>query len=318
MGQTIIEHLRETAVKQLFTNKEMQKAWPVWKKEIDKRTSGQTYHNSYDDIGDSLRDIFSSTKPTEKDKRTQSGLSTSGYLWEALVCWYLNLCLIGRRTVVVKNSVELVPECIRDAITVSYDNSVFNTEADLIAITFPDNEDYRCDKDDIKVDGKNGKIVRTYKIKRSKYNLLEVLNSLCERDFTDLEVHIIQCKTNWNDNAQIPMLWDIVYSTEKFRNSIMVGRNDHFIKDLKNFTYSFVTVPTVDINKIDTNKLCVQRVRHLSGGNYWGLPEKSGIAFSIKNMLDKNLRTGSDKRVHNTIEKAICSLDTEYSYFGLK
>ena len=46
---------------------------------------------------------------------------------------------------------------------------------------------------------------------RDKFNI-EVSNYLCARDFDSFEIGVIQCKTNWNDNAQIPMLWDMIYS----------------------------------------------------------------------------------------------------------
>ena len=29
----------------------------------------------------------------------------------------------------------------------------------------------------------------------------------------------LQCKTNWNDNAQIPMLWDLIYNAQGFKIS---------------------------------------------------------------------------------------------------
>ena len=35
----------------------------------------------------------------------------------------------------------------------------------------------------------------------------------------------LQCKTNWNDNAQVPMLWDIIYSSNEKLNNISVGIN---------------------------------------------------------------------------------------------
>ena len=66
----------------------------------------------------------------------------------------------------------------------------------------------------------------------------KVMDALCEKHFTSLEIHIIQCKTNWNDNAQIPMLWDMVYSAQvsaeilmsvKMGNQLKVSRISLFI-----------------------------------------------------------------------------------------
>lgn len=314
MSQNIIEYLRELVINQLFTTKGFKSAWPTWKAEINKLAPSLT-ENQLFNLGDSLRDIFYTTNTSSK--RSQSDVSKGGANWEALVCWYLNLCLIGRRTVVIKHSVKLIPPCVKDAITVNYGNFPSNTESDLIAITFPDKLDYYCDKDSISIKNIIGESVSTYKTKRSKFNSLEISDALCSRDFNDIEIHIIQCKTNWNDNAQIPMLWDAVYAATNFRSGVSVGLKGFSITDVKRFTYSFVTVPTVKREKIKKSSLSVLRVRGLSGGNYWGLPTEVGIASSVKEMLNRNLKTGS-KDSHITTIKAIRpELKNTYSYFNL-
>lgn len=80
--------------------------------------------------------------------------------------------------------------------------------------------------------------------------------------------YIIQCKTNWNDNAQVPMFGDLVYSATYFKSGVSVGNNGYLIMDVNWFTYSFVTVPRVKLEKIKENSVCVLRVRYLSEGNY--------------------------------------------------
>lgn len=241
-------------------------------------------------LGDSLKDIFYTTNTSSA--RSQSDVSGGGANWEGLVCWYLNLCLIGRRTVVIKHNKELMPDPISKAITVNYGTIPSNTESDLIAITFPDLSEYSVDKDKILITEEDGTRIPTYKTKRSQYNLLPILDRLCSRDFSNLEIHIIQCKTNWNDNAQIPMLWDAVYAATNFRSGISIGSDGYSITDVSRFTYSFVTVPTVKVEKIKENSVCVLRVRNLSGGNYWGLESTVGIANSVKEMLVRNLKSG--------------------------
>ena len=42
-----------------------------------------------------------------------------------------------------------------------------------------------------------------------------------------------------------------------------------------------------DIEKFKTDSVAVKRVHNISGGNYWGLPSRNGIALSIKEMLTK-------------------------------
>ena len=46
------------------------------------------------------------------------------------------------------------------------------------------------------------------------------------------------------------MLWDAVYNATTFRNGITLGTDGFSINDVGRFTYSFVTVPTVKLEKI--------------------------------------------------------------------
>lgn len=314
MKQTIIEYLREQAVGKLFETSGFQEAWPIWVDVIHRLAPVPTEHQLYN-LGDSLKTIFNSTNTS--DSRSQSDVAGGGANWEALVCWYLNLCLIGRRTVVIKHHKSLIPSPVSKAITVNYGTFPSNTESDLIAITFPDKIDYTKDKKDIRVKDINYQYVQTCKIRTGTYNLLPVLDALCARDFDELEIHIIQCKTNWNDNAQIPMLWDAVYNATTFRNGITLGTDGFSINDVGRFTYSFVTVPTVKLEKIKENSVAVLRVRNLSGGNYWGLPSQRGIASSVKELLERNLKSGENTSIVTSIKNNLEKLPTIYNYFGL-
>jgi len=312
MSQNIIEYLREEVIKMVLNTPSVKKVWPTWKLQIKTLIPNLSERQIYD-LGDYLRDIFYSTKVA----RSQGGVSTGGTCWESIVCWYLNLCLIGRRTVVIKHNKKTLPPCISDAMTVNYGSFPSNTESDLIAITFPDKSDYTIDKDSINVYDSDGNPIPTYKTSRSKYNFINILDALCTRDFNDIEIHIIQCKTNWNDNAQIPMLWDAVYSATNFKSGVTVGRSGFSISDVKKFSYSFVTVPTVKPSKFKKDSIPVLRVRSLSGGNYWGMKSSSSIADSIKEMLGRNLKSGHVQNHLTTIKTAIPNLFTTYNYFNL-
>lgn len=314
MAQTIVEYLREKAISNLFETAGFAAAWPTWKNKISEFAPALTEHQLYG-LGDHLKEIFWTTNTSPV--RSQSDVSGGGANWEALVCWYLNLCLIGRRTVVIKHNKNLIPPPVSKAITVKYGTFPSNTESDLIAITFPDLPEYSMDMDDVHVRDTDGNEVPTYRTARSPYNLLPILDALCARDFGNIEIHVIQCKTNWNDNAQIPMLWDAVYSANNFRNGISVGTDGFSIKDCARFTYSFVTVPTVRLNKIKDSSVAVLRVRNLSGGNYWGLSSQAGIADSVKELLERNLKTGHTLSHFDTIRAAIPELKKTYAFFRL-
>lgn len=313
VAQNIVEYLRQLVIEKLFKTSGFNRVWPVWQNIIHTKTPSVNARQILN-IGDSLRDIFYSTNTSAA--RSQSDLSGGGADWEGLVCWYLSLCLVGRRTVVIKHNAAHIPPCVADAITVNYGTFPSNTESDLIALTFPDKSEYSCDKEKVHIKDPAGQDVKVRKTPRANYNLLEILNALCDRDFAEIEIHIIQCKTNWNDNAQIPMLWDAVYSATNFKSGVSVGRNGYSIADVKRFTYSFVTVPTIKLEKINKGSLCVLRVMHLSGGNYWGLPSEPGVASSIKEMLNRNLKSGQTQSHIQTISAALTQMSSTYSYFN--
>ncbi len=313
MSQNIVEKLREESVKALFKTKCFTNVWPRWRDVIHSHASTPTAAQILN-IADSLREVFYSTNSNEG--RTQDKLSSSGTIWESLVCWYLNICNIGRRTVCMRHSKSLIPAPISHAITVNYGNIPSNSESDLIVITFPDLPEYRMDKEEITINDENDQLVELHKQNKS-YKYLDVLNALVRRDFGDLEIHIIQCKTNWKDNAQIPMLWDMVYTAKKFRNGISIGREGFSIKNARDFRYSFVTVPTGQIDDISPTHVCVSRVRNLSGGNYWGCHSKQGVADSLKELLNRHLSTGFNKSHLETIKDNISELNENgaFSYF---
>lgn len=227
------------------------------------------------------------------------------------------MCSVGRRTVIIKHSKKLIPEPISNAITVNYSSFISNIESDLVAITFPDKVEYSMDKELIDIADKDGnKVVATIGNKK-KYDFLQVLNALVARDFAEIEIHIIQCKTNWNDNAQIPMLWDMIYSAKMFKTGFSIGREGYSISDVRLFSYAFATVPTVNVDKIKPTSVAVQRVRNLSGGNYWGLQTKSGVASSVKEILERNLKTGGSENHLRTIKDVLSKMSKEYAYFNL-
>lgn len=259
-----LQNYKDISFENTIGIKSFSKNWKVWKKSIDLILPNEITPDGLINLGDNLRQIFFSTNTSKRD---QGELSGGGAAWEALVCWYLNLCLCNSRTVVVKFKKSLVPDVVRDALAVSYSNFKTNTESDLVAITFP--------PEVVNLAGE-------YSLKK--------LNEVCETYIEKISLCNIQCKTNWNDNAQIPMLWDIVYQTTEFAtHNISVGSNNRKLSHFKKFRYCFVTVPSQKNpeNKFKPNSVAVKRVNNISGGNYWGLKTQNGIALSIKEMLSR-------------------------------
>lgn len=313
MYDTIPDQFRKLAIENVFKTNTFKKCWLTWQPEIN-RLLGKNYgENEIINLGDHLSDIF---KSTGGGGRGQGSLSASGTGWESLVCWYLNLCTVGSRIVAIKK-MSLVPRAIQDAITVNYGNFACNTESDITIIIFPDLTDYNTDIALLNVlDNKGLKIPSTIK---KKFNL-ELPNHLAEKDFHQFEIGIIQCKTNWNDNAQIPMLWDMIYSAGGFRKgNLSIGRNNFNIQNAKSFTYSFVTVPSNNKTVYKPQGVSVKRVTNLSGGNYWGKPTAPNVAKSLKEIFTNNYATGSRTTLRTDIRQAIPELKgkNSLSYFGL-
>ena len=141
----VIELLRKKSVEKLFETQTFQSSFPLWKNKIQNLTLNKTPRQIID-LGDNLSDIF---RTSSGGGRTQSEVSSGGNVWESLVCWYLNLCSIGRHTAIIKHNRNLIPDPISDAITVNYNNFVSNTESDIIAITFPLKYEYKCKIEEI-------------------------------------------------------------------------------------------------------------------------------------------------------------------------
>jgi hypothetical protein len=300
----MIESYRKAAVMSAMSTNSAINSFPHWSKCISKITAGRLSGRVIFDLGDHLRDIFkaSSQGNTRIGENTNSSVSAGGAAWESLVCWYLNLCLIGSNVVVIKSKKDLLPRFITDAIAVKYNNFKSNTEADLIYIAFP--------------------VVTEWPEKREKELFSTYFDRVLSIAFSmkDIGIGVIQTKTNWNDNAQIPMLWDMVYSAKGFGRNVTVGSKGRSIDSFASFTYSFVTVPSQkDIDKnYKVTSTAVNRVRNISGGNYWGLPTKDGVADSLNEFIGRNLSEyipGAD--LLGWLDQQAKLLKSSYSYFGL-
>jgi hypothetical protein len=308
----IIEELRKASVDNLFRNNTFHNCWQTGMPYINQIVQNITPASIYS-LGDQVRSVFITTR---NPGRGQGDLSAGGTAWESLVCWYLNICNIGRRTVIIKHHKSLLPTCVCDAMTVNYNNFTSNTESDLIAITFPDIPEYSMEFSTLNILDNNGHSIPVFR-NNGLPNLKQVLDALTYRHFQNLEIHIIQCKTNWNDNAQIPMLWDMVYSAGGFQRNIVVGKNGVSITGVHRFSYSFVTVPSNSSTLYNPNSTAVRRVTNISGGNYWGLPSVQGVALSVKEMLARNLNSGHASSHLVTLGQGVPLLQTTYSYFNI-
>ncbi|WP_143849572.1 hypothetical protein [Octadecabacter ascidiaceicola] len=256
--------------------------WPIWEPDILRRTDNLTNPAKIHDLGSHLREVFFLTNTG----RNQGSVSAGGAGWESLVTWYLNLVFTGTNAVAMRQSQGVVPKTLLDATTISYGNNQTNTESDVCVVLYP----------------------KDFAFPAEGRNFFDALDDEVTRRIGDLELGIIQCKTNWNDNAQIPMLWDMVYrATFGAGTNIHIGKNGYSVRNLRRFTYSFVTVPSQKEDRMPkkSSQMAVKRVNQLTGGNYWGLPTNSGVALSLSEIFDRNYGSAFDVNIRASIADAI-------------
>jgi hypothetical protein len=309
----LIEYYRKKAVEDIFNIPTFRQCWQIWKSEIDNYFETNINATKLLGLGDKLTDIF---RTTAQEGRDQSSLSGGGTAWEALVCWYINACTVNSRVVAIRR-MSLVPKHIQDAITVNYSNFACNTESDITILVFPDLPHYTSNEENLSTNTTENYIEL---FSRGIINKT-ILDLHIEQDFNLFEIGIIQCKTNWNDNAQIPMLWDMIYSAGGFSGrNITIGRNNYSIQNCNKFTYSFVTLPSNTRTTYRSNGVAVKRVYNLSGGNYWGRPTEPNICRSIKEIFNNNYSSGfRGIGARGCISEKISEfgLNGEYEYFDL-
>ena len=292
----VIEQLRNVAVSKLFTAPSMEKAWEKWHPFITNLIGSPPQADKIFDLGDHLREIMFSAYEkidTPTLSETQSMKSRSGALWESLLAWYCNLCLIGTRSVVIKKSKSLVPSQFLDAITADYGTQQEDSEADVLTLTFPDGVDLTS---------------------------FQTLEKLVDEHFKDFELGVISCKTPWNDFSVIPQHWNMVYNlaiNNPDALEMKIGINGWNITDLKKFFYAFATLPSQNPEIIKSTGLPVVRLKKLSGGNFWGLPSEKDIAKSMKEIFKKNFSSSIGDGIESNLKKELPKLETDYSYFGI-
>lgn len=277
------EHHRKLAMKSVEAISTWKACWPVWEAEILRLTNGLSDAKKIHELGDHLRDVFFATNTGNRD---QGSLSGGGAGWESLVTWYLNLVLSGTNAVAMRQSKAVVPRTLLDATTISYGNNQTNTESDVCVVVYPD---------DFSFPGTNKDFAKNLDLEIAKR-------------IASIELGIIQCKTNWNDNAQIPMLWDMVYRASfGSATGIHIGKNGYNVSNLKRFTYSFVTVPSQKGPRMPNKptQMAVKRVNNLTGGNYWGMATKNGVALSASEIFDRNFSSAFSKNIRASIQDAI-------------
>ncbi len=259
---TLIEQIRREVIEGLF-NTSFGVNWDIRSKYLGGLLKATPKKKEVILLGSHLSPAF---KLSGSQNRTQGGVSSAGVVWESLVVWYLNLCLLGTKSVVIRGA-PLCPSPVGDALSVCFENTILRSEPDVLLLS-------------------SDHLVETLAAPNKK-KMLELASDVVEENFSSLGVINFQCKTNWNDNAQIPMLWNMLYNQSRkgalIPNGFSIGRNGHTLKNLGYFGYSFVTVPTQKKGPAGykASNLAVMRVKTMSAGNYWGHPTTNGVCLSL-------------------------------------
>ena len=132
----LLENYRKEIINYLFRINSFSNAWNnSWKSQIKKiLTEDKLTEDKLLKIGREARNIFLSTGGGTRGQRE---VSCAGTAWESFLTFYLNLGLIGTRTIVIKPKKEFNFKRIQDTLTVNYGDFTSSSETDLIAITFP-------------------------------------------------------------------------------------------------------------------------------------------------------------------------------------
>lgn len=293
-----IDVFRLKAMLKLSTIRSFRSTWPFLYNEIATHLGENPCGEDIFRLGDRLSSIFLSVpaavaasqppeaSETSNPQRTQSDVSVGGVVWECLVTWYLNFVCYGTDLLASKRTKGNTPSVITDAISVTLHGYSTTTESDLIVFSVPGVDT-----------GSAGDLT------------IKKIDDQIKEDTAGCSVAVVQCKTNWNDNAQIPMLWDLIYRSLPFVNvsSIQLGRNgvnprcfhDNSIK------YAFMTVPTNKNARYTVGSVPVTRVLGLSGGNYWGKPTEPGVATGFSDFLNNNFSAHFAGSIQNHIDRQI-------------
>ena len=261
-------------------------SWDTFQKKIDSIIGLNPNASQIFTLGEHLSEIFTSN--SSNSARDQSDVSGGGAAWECLSTWYFNLIFWGTDVIATKQNKKFVPEVLYDAFCVSIANHQTNTESDITIYSIPD-------------------------IGNLEGIDLKTINELITSNIQSVDTSIVQCKTNWNDNSQIPMLWDLIYNSNSFRvPNVSVGTNGVSPGSFRRFSYSFLTVPSNKKVNYKSSSVSVLRVKNLTGGNYWGKPSQDGVCNSLSNFFGRNFVNHFEGSIPSHITN---QLNTDPNYY---
>ena len=274
----LIEDFRAKVVGDLFEMQSLSSVWPLAKTTLctNLPQNAVSAHNILE-LGRHLSGTFTglhNPAATTTEAEAQALVARGGALWEGLVVWYLNLCLAGTRAVAIKKKSHM-PKSVRDALSVWIGNSEKLSEPDVLILHL----------DSEALDGSYAR------------SPVQAFQTLLDANFSEIKAVNIQCKTNWNDTVQTPLLWNILYaaavasgahSNALGASTITFGANGRYLPNLSGFRYGFVTVPSNDPEGFSPQTSPVVRGRAFTGGCYWGRETIPHVCRNIMELFNVN------------------------------
>lgn len=212
-------------------------------------------------IGDHLKDIWSSPP---KDPNPQRGKNISGTSWNFVTAWYLNLIFWKTNILITKGS--YLPKPLADCLNVTAnEENLYGSKDVLMAFSIPNVEGFE---------------------KNSFEDPYEGLSNHLFKNLHSIEAVAINTKTNFSDAIKEDMLWSILFELSKKelndnKSNIKFGSDSANINMLNNFSYSVISAPSGPKNYKENTKEII-RSKQLSGGFFWGMKTKDGVAPSIR------------------------------------
>ena len=265
---------------ELMSVPSVQRAWPLIRAHLRGcLPSAQKLTASHiAGLGPHLSEAFKAGEPATAGMDPQAKASIAGAVWEGLIVWYLNICLAGSRSVAIKKKSH-APASVANSMSVVLNAGGRLSEPDVLIVTLDSN----------KVDD----VLARWPTAAWRKNV--------DDNFGDCCVINIQCKSNWNDTLQTPMLWNLLYDAARNLsaaagnslqllggNRISFGQSGFYIKDLKGFCYAFVTAPSDKVTNFSVQSVHVLRTRFFTGGAFWGRPTSPNICTSFQEFFNVN------------------------------
>jgi len=255
-----VDAFRLEMLSRLVSTQSLRNGWAIWESSLRAQCNAENQAERVFALGEHLSSIF---RENRVEGRGQASVAGGGAAWECLVTWYLNLVFWGTDVIATRQNQQFVPKIINNALTVTISNQQTNTESDIVVYRIPP-------------------------LNEQSALSISRINEIITGRLLETDVAVVQCKTNWNDNAQVPMLWDLIYNSSSFRiPHVSVGVHGVNPPSFRRFAYSFMTVPTSK-GPFNPKSLCVLRVKNMTGGNYWGRSTTEGVASCINEFFLRN------------------------------